>query len=255
MVRMRAPSSAPRRRHVPRTCLALATTAIIVLAACAPITRPVARPAPTPATTTTTPTATPTATPAPTPTPTAVPTDTPPGSWSQQGLASWYGPNFAGRPTANGEVFDPGRLTAAHKELPFDTRVRVTNVANGRSVVVRINDRGPFKPGRIIDLSRAGAEAIGLIASGVASVRVELADGPAGLRPLRTDARLGGYDVIAPGLPPGSLLVLRGPSGTEVLVRTVALEPPSDPGATGDDLWTSDVLAERLGTAATNSLD
>ena len=62
----------------------------------------------------------------------------------QDGTASWYGPNFVGRPTANGEIFDPSQLTAAHQTLPFDTLVRVTHLDNGRSVVVRINDRGPF---------------------------------------------------------------------------------------------------------------
>ena len=79
---------------------------------------------------------------------------------NQSGLASWYGPGFAGRLTANGEIFDPSQLTAAHKELPFNTLVRVHNLENGRTVVVRINDRGPFKPGRVIDLSRAGAESL-----------------------------------------------------------------------------------------------
>lgn len=171
-------------------------------------------------------------------------------------MASWYGPNFVGRPTANGETFDPGQLTAAHKTLPFDTRVRVTNLDNGRAVVVRINDRGPFKPGRIIDLSRAGAEAIGLVGSGLARVRVELAGGPTGgLRPLRGDPRLEGYDVIVPGLPPGSLLVLRGSEGAEVVVRTVALEPIAAPGSDGGEVFTSEVLAERLGSAATVVLE
>ena len=91
-----------------------------------------------------------------------------------EGRASWYGPKFAGRPTANGEIFDPNQLTAAHKTLPFGTMVRVYNLDNGSSVVVRINDRGPFKPGRIIDLSRAAAENIEMIGSGTAQVRLEL---------------------------------------------------------------------------------
>ena len=84
--------------------------------------------------------------------------------------ASWYGPNFHGQRTANGEVFDQWALTAAHKSLPFGTRLRVTNPGNGRSVIVRINDRGPFVAGRDIDLSRAAAQEIGL--GGVGSVRV-----------------------------------------------------------------------------------
>lgn len=92
----------------------------------------------------------------------------------ETGLASFYGKRFAGRLTANGERFDPSRLTAAHPTLPFGTRLRVTNVRNGRSVVVRVNDRGPYIHGRIIDLSRAAAEAVGLVHRGVGRVRVEL---------------------------------------------------------------------------------
>lgn len=92
----------------------------------------------------------------------------------EDGLASWYGGKFHGRLTANGETFDTNELTAAHKTLPFGTLVKVTHVADGRSVVVRINDRGPFVEGRIIDLSRAAADAIGLTARGVAPVRVEI---------------------------------------------------------------------------------
>ncbi len=86
------------------------------------------------------------------------------------GLASWYGPGFQGRRTANGEKFNTHALTAAHKTLPFGTRVRVVNKRNGRSVVVRINDRGPYVRGRIIDLSHAAARAIGF--SGTAKVAI-----------------------------------------------------------------------------------
>ena len=89
------------------------------------------------------------------------------------GVASFYGRRFHGRLTANGERFDMNAMTAAHKTLPFGTRVRVTNRRNGKSVTVRINDRGPFIRGRTIDLSRRAAREIGMIASGHA--RVELA--------------------------------------------------------------------------------
>jgi len=88
----------------------------------------------------------------------------------ERGLASWYGERHHGRRTASGEPFDMHSLTAAHKTLPFGTRVRVEHPATGRSVVVRINDRGPFTPGRVIDLSRAAADRIGLIRAGVAPV-------------------------------------------------------------------------------------
>lgn len=84
------------------------------------------------------------------------------------GLASWYGPGFHGHRTASGEAFNTGGYTAAHRYWPFGTRVLVTNVQNGRSIVVRINDRGPFSAGRVIDLSRASAQAIGM--SGTARV-------------------------------------------------------------------------------------
>ncbi len=92
----------------------------------------------------------------------------------QEGLASWYGKKFHGRTTASGERYDMHALTAAHRTLPFGTRVRVTNLANGRRVVVRINDRGPFIRGRIIDLSYAAARQVGMVQAGVARVRVEV---------------------------------------------------------------------------------
>lgn len=93
-----------------------------------------------------------------------------------QGVASYYGRRFHGRPTASGEAFDMHDLTAAHKTLPFGSRVRVTNPRNGRSVVVRINDRGPFVRGRQIDLSRAAAEEIGIVRAGHGTVELELLD-------------------------------------------------------------------------------
>jgi rare lipoprotein A len=93
----------------------------------------------------------------------------------QRGHASWY--SLAANKTANGERMNPNALTAAHRSLPFGTRVLVENLSNGQSVVVRINDRGPFTGGRIIDLSKAAAASIGMIASGVANVRVSVAEG------------------------------------------------------------------------------
>ncbi|MGY6529206.1 MAG: septal ring lytic transglycosylase RlpA family protein [Cyanobacterium sp.] len=91
-----------------------------------------------------------------------------------RGIASWYGPGFHGRRTANGERFNQNALTAAHRTLPFGTRVKVTNVSNGRSVVVRINDRGPFTGGRVIDLAAGAAQAIGLKGRGVGPVTVQV---------------------------------------------------------------------------------
>ncbi len=93
-------------------------------------------------------------------------------NYDETGLASWYGAQFNGRPTATGERFDMTALTAAHKTLPLPGLVEVTNLANGRSIVVRVNDRGPFAEGRIIDLSRGAAEALDLLQRGVGEVRV-----------------------------------------------------------------------------------
>lgn len=90
------------------------------------------------------------------------------------GMASYYGNELAGNRTASGERFDPGQLTAAHRSLPFGTMVRVTNTSNGDSVVVRINDRGPFSRGRVIDVSQAAAREIGMHRSGTARVKLAL---------------------------------------------------------------------------------
>ncbi|MEG3617327.1 septal ring lytic transglycosylase RlpA family protein [Magnetovibrio sp. PR-2] len=95
-------------------------------------------------------------------------------SYDRTGIASWYGPNFDGKPTANGEVFDQWAVSAAHKTLPLPSFVRVTNLENGRSLVIRINDRGPFVDDRIIDLSRRSAELLGVIKKGTARVRVQI---------------------------------------------------------------------------------
>lgn len=91
-----------------------------------------------------------------------------------RGIASWYGPGFHGRRTASGERFNQHALTAAHRSLPFGTRVKVTNLRNGRSVVVRINDRGPHIRGRIIDLSAGAASAIGVKSSGIATISMQV---------------------------------------------------------------------------------
>jgi rare lipoprotein A len=93
--------------------------------------------------------------------------------FTQTGKASFYANMFQGRTTANGEIFDQNKMTAAHRTLAFGTKVRVTNLTNKKSVVVTINDRGPFVRGRIIDLSRRAAKELGFIHAGVAKVRIE----------------------------------------------------------------------------------
>ncbi len=94
--------------------------------------------------------------------------------WVQVGYASYYSDEFQGRKTACGEIYDRNRYTAAHRSLPCGTTVKVVNLENGKSVVVRINDRGPFVRSRIIDLSRAAAEKIDMIRKGVVKVRIEV---------------------------------------------------------------------------------
>ena len=96
------------------------------------------------------------------------------GAHLAEGHASFYGDELAGNPTASGESFDPAKLTAAHRTLPLGSRVRVTNLRNGESVVVRINDRGPFHGQRVIDLSKGAARKIGMLRRGTARVRLEL---------------------------------------------------------------------------------
>jgi len=177
----------------------------------------------------------------------AVPWVDVPLGWRQDGVASWYGPNFAGRSTANGEVFDPSGLTAAHRTLPFGTLVRVTNLENDRAVVVRINDRGPFVHDRVIDLSQGAAEVIGLIGLGTARVRLEPAGEVEGRRTLRIDPRLTGYDVILVGVAAGTLLVIEGEQASPVLVRAADLGAPMSAGANGLDVWVSESLAATLG--------
>jgi|GEM_PF-1188761 len=99
-------------------------------------------------------------------------------SYNEVGHASWYGPGFHNKKTANAEVYNQNDMTAAHKTLPLPSVVRVTNLENGRSIVVRVNDRGPYVDGRIIDLSHAGAKAIGMLKRGTAKVRVTLLQEP-----------------------------------------------------------------------------
>ncbi|MBP7677080.1 MAG: septal ring lytic transglycosylase RlpA family protein [Thermoanaerobaculia bacterium] len=96
------------------------------------------------------------------------------GEGTERGLASWYGAEFAGLPTASGEIFDPTRISAAHRALPLGTIVDVTNEKNGRTVRVKVNDRGPFVAGRIVDLSRAAAAEIDAVADGVVPVTLSV---------------------------------------------------------------------------------
>jgi rare lipoprotein A len=101
-------------------------------------------------------------------------------NWAETGEASWYGGKFHGRQTASGEVYDMHGISAAHKTLPLGTQIRVTNLTNNRQLVMRINDRGPFVKGRIIDCSREAARQLGFLEAGITQVRIEVISWPAG---------------------------------------------------------------------------
>ena len=172
---------------------------------------------------------------------TDAPASTQNATFYQDGVASWYGPNFVGRPTANGEIFDPSQLTAAHQTLPFDTLVQVTHLENGRSVVVRINDRGPFVGRRVIDLSRAAAERIDMIGSGTAQVRLELLSAAPERLSAAPSASLSGFQIASRFHQPGDLLLLRSGQSQPLLVRVVSGD------AARADLLLSEEAYRRLG--------
>lgn len=151
-------------------------------------------------------------------------------SYDETGIGSWYGPGFHQERTANGERFDQEDMTAAHKTLPMPCLVRVTNLESGRSIVVRINDRGPFKPGRIIDMSRRGAELLGFQGKGIAKVRVQI---------LAEESRAIAAAARA-GQPTGGIQVAAGAAAPSAAprrpVEVQAVSPPVEtanlPGAT-----------------------
>jgi rare lipoprotein A len=153
--------------------LIVGTTAMLLLVGCGEKKRVTTRvPVPPPLPTPTQPAT------EPSPAPEIAQDDDRPAIYVETGLASWYGPPYHNRKAATGEIYDMHQLTAAHKTLPLNSIVRVTNVATGKSVVVRINDRGPFIGTRIIDLSYASARAIDVWRAGVAKVRVEVLESP-----------------------------------------------------------------------------
>jgi rare lipoprotein A len=146
----------------------------------------------------------------------------PPERLAQTGIASWYGPGFHGRPTASGAVYDQNQLSAAHPTLPLGTRVLVTNLENGRSVEVTINDRGPFVRGRTIDLSHRAAQAIGLIAPGTAPVRIEVLEAPVELNrippSLDYTLQVGSFTVLENAQSAGARLAPRHAAPEEISI-------------------------------------
>lgn len=154
----------------------------------------------------------------------------------ETGIASWYGPNFHNKDTANGEVFDENAVTAAHRTLPLPSAVRVTNLENGRALVVRVNDRGPFAHGRIIDMSRRSAQLLGFERQGTAKVRVEilpeesrrLAESYQSGKPIQL-ASLSPEPVPTPTAAP-SVAVSKG--SVSKIPGTIVLTPPPPPVST-----------------------
>jgi len=145
----------------------------------------------------------------------------------QEGIASWYGREFEGRPTASGEIFDASQLTAAHPTLPFGTRLIVTNQHNNKSVTVRVNDRGPFVPARVIDVSRAAAEQLDMIVTGTAPVsvvsidRIVISTPAVGSQVVTTTAPVVAPVVATPSAAPSAV-----PSAAPVFVTTpVVIQP------------------------------
>ncbi|MBT5570502.1 MAG: septal ring lytic transglycosylase RlpA family protein [Alphaproteobacteria bacterium] len=161
--------------------------------------------------------------------------------YSETGIASWYGPNFHGKKTANGETYNQNDLTAAHRTLPMPSAVRVTNLENGRSIVLRINDRGPFARGRIIDVSRQGAQLLGFQKNGVAKVRVDVL--PDESRQLKVAAINGSSQQIPVSASPREVVVSRplpaaqgqspstasAPAPVQAPVRAESLPPVAEP--------------------------
>jgi rare lipoprotein A len=154
---------------------------------------------------------------------------------SETGKAGFYADKFQGQPMANGALYDKKKLTCAHKQLPFGTRIRVTNLQNQKSVVVEVNDTGPFKEGFIVDLSRAAAAAIGMDRVGVARVRIEPVEPlTAPLRPL-VESPGGELSPEAPRVPSSSGIQLIRPYNDGNSARPGATLPPtgSSPGSKG----------------------
>ena len=153
-------------------------------------------------------------------------------SYDETGIASWYGPGFHTKATANGETYDENDLTAAHKTLPMPSLVRVTNLENGRSIVVRINDRGPFVNNRIIDMSRRGAQLLGFEQNGTAKVRVQVMKDESMMIAAKASSQ--GGDVFSPApqaAPAGSVTAQALPPAGGAAAATAPVQATQAPKA------------------------
>ena len=145
--------------------------------------------------------------------------------YTETGIASWYGPKFHGKKTANGEIFNQNDLTAAHRTLPLPSAVRVTNLENGRSLVLRINDRGPFARGRIIDVSRRGAQLLDFERNGTAKVRVDIL--PDESRQLKVAAINGGEQQLQVAASPREAVVSKPLPASGASAGTAPVQTPT----------------------------
>ncbi|MGF1630874.1 MAG: septal ring lytic transglycosylase RlpA family protein [Kiloniellaceae bacterium] len=153
--------------------------------------------------------------------------------YDESGIASWYGPGFHGRQTANGEIYDQEAMTAAHRTLPMPSLVQVTNLENGRSIRVRVNDRGPYAHGRIIDLSKRAADLLGFVNQGTAKVRVQVLEMESRELAMLASGGTAGGAVAPPAVPVEAVAVQDLPPSGGAPLRTAAL--PAQPQATQSD--------------------
>jgi rare lipoprotein A len=156
-------------------------------------------------------------------------------SYDETGIASWYGPDFNGKPTASGEIYDQNGLTAAHRTLPMPTIVQVTNLENGRSLRLRVNDRGPFSKGRVLDVSKRAAQLLGFIENGTARVRVQvIADESQALAAALSGGTMVPIDQPQPPVPTAAptIGVTSQALATAAVPATTPAKPASAPSAT-----------------------
>ena len=173
----------------------------------------------------------------------------------EYGLASYYSDKFQGRPTASGEAYDKDKMTAAHKTHPYGTYIRVTRLDNKKSVVVRVNDRGPYISGRVIDVSKKAADQLGLITDGTARVKVEVVQKPAGseVETLPTPPVTSAAPAATPSTPatvvaekpkevkPDPPKVAEAPAKVEEKPKTSVVTPPSNTGTqVGEPIWVTE---------------
>ncbi|AEF81407.1 septal ring lytic transglycosylase RlpA family protein [Leadbettera azotonutricia] len=150
----------------------------------------------------------------------------PSGTFRQEGIASWYGPEYDGRTTTSGEIFDSTQYTAAHRSLPFGTILTVTNTQNNKQVKVRVNDRGPFAPGRIVDISKAAAEILDMVTTGTAPVVIESASSDA-IGSVPEPAAVAPVAAPVPEPVPAVPVIIAAPVTAVTLPAPVSMLPPS----------------------------